>query len=556
MSLQKPEYIITLNQLKEKIRQARTRASFIVNTELLRLYWDMGNTILSQQRQQGWGAKTIDILSKDLKAEFPDFKGLSVRNLTYMKNFAEAYPAFGQAAVTPAQPLDLHSLEILQQAAAKLENPSPAIMQQLAAQIPWGHHLLILDKLKSDELRFFYMAKCIENGWSRNVLSAQIESELHKRSGKTISNFQHTLPATHSDLAQQTFKNPYVFDFLAMGEAIKERDLEQALIQHLKQFMLELGKGFAYVGNQKNLVVDGDDFFLDLLFYNYHLHCFVVFELKIGEFKPEFAGKLNFYTNTINAQLKGKDDTPTIGVLLCKTPNETVIKYSLQGIDTPIGVSDYTLANALPKQLNTEMPTVEELEAEIDREYEELKTPARKRFESLKEKLAALKKEEIKLTATTPVLFEIFDKGLMPLFQSLIRKMEDFKEMFVTNSYDWNGKDKSITDINELAASWKDESFLRSRMEFHFSYRLHGLKKAGTESFDTGFQLNYRIDIYWYGFILVNHNEQQPFVKKLYHEQLSKEDIEFITNTAYNSVLDNIEWQIERFKRTNNERLE
>jgi hypothetical protein len=279
----------------------------------------------------------------------------------------------------------------------------------------------------------------------------------------------------------------------------------------------------------------------------------VVFELKIGEFKPEFAGKLNFYINTINAQLKGKDDTPTIGVLLCKTPNETVIKYSLQGVDTPIGVSDYTLANALPKQLKTEMPTVEELEAEIDREYEELKTPAQKRFERLKEKLAALKKEEIKQTATAPILYEIFDKSLMPLFQSLIKKMEDFKDLFVTNSYEWYGKDKSIRDINELAVSWKDESFLKSRMEFHFSYRLHGLKKAGTESFDTGFQLHYRIDNYWYGFILVNHCNQQPFVKKLYHEQLSQEDIELITDTVYNSVMENIEWQIERLKKATNE---
>lgn len=373
------------------------------------------------------------------------------------------------------------------------------------------------------------------------------------RSGKTISNFQHTLPAAHSDLAQQTFKNPYVFDFLAMGEVIKERDLEQALIQHLKQFMLELGKGFAYVGNQKNLVVDGDDFFLDLLFYNYHLHCFVVFELKVAEFKPEFAGKLNFYINTINAQLKGNEDKPTIGVLLCKTPNETVIKYSLQGVDTPIGVSDYTLANALPKRLKTEMPTVEELEAEIDREYEELKTPAQKRFESLKEKLASLKKEEIKQTATAPILYDIFDKSLMPLFEALLKRMEDFKDMFVSYSYGWYGKDKIIPDINELATFWKDEEFLKSRMEFQFSYRLYGLKKAGTESFDTSFQLNYRIDNYWYGFILVNYFDQQPFVKKLYHEQLSKEDIELITDTVYNSIMENIEWQIERLKSKTNE---
>jgi predicted nuclease of restriction endonuclease-like (RecB) superfamily len=548
MSLLKPDYINTLNELKDKIRQARTRASFIVNTELLKLYWEIGTTILQQQEIQGWGAKTIETLSKDLKTEFPDFKGLSVRNLTYMRNFAEAYPLFVQAVPAQLQPVDLQNVEILQRLAAKLENPSPAILQQLVAQLPWGHHQLLLDKIKSNELRFFYMAKCIENGWSRNVLFAQIESELHKRSGNTISNFQQTLPPIHSDLAQQTFKNPYVFDFLSISEEMKERGLEKALIQHLKQFMLELGKGFAYIGNQKNLVVNGDDFLLDLLFYNYHLHCFVVFELKIGEFKPEYAGKLNFYVNTINAQLKSNEDKLTIGVLLCKTPNETVIKYSLQGVDAPIGVSDYRLANALPKQLKTEMPTVEELEAEIDREYEELKTPSQKRFESLKEKLAGLKQEEIKQTATTAILKDIFDNSLLPLFQALLKKMEDFKDMFVSNSYEWYGKNKTITDVNELAASWKDEEFLKSKMEFHFSYRLHGLKKAGTESFDTGIELNYRIDTYWYGFILVNYNNQQPFVKKLYHERLSKEDIELITDTVYSSVMENIESQIEQLK--------
>lgn len=489
MSPLKPDYINTLNALKEKIRQARTKASFIVNTELLKLYWEIGNTILIQQRQEGWGAKTIENLSKDLKAEFPDFKGLSVRNLAYMRNFAEAYPSFTQASIAQMQTADLQHPEILQQAAAKLENSSSLLLQQLAAQLPWGHHQLLLDKLKSDELWLFYMAKCIENGWSRNVLSAQIESELHKRSGNTISNFQQTLPAVHSDLAQQTFKNPYVFDFLSIGEEMKERDLEKALIQHLKQFMLELGKGFAYVGNQKNLVVDGDDFFLDLLFYNYHLHCFVVFELKIGEFKPEFAGKLNFYINTINAQLKTSEDRPTIGVLVCKTPNETVIKYSLQGVDTPIGVSDYTLANALPKQLKTEMPTVEELEAEIDREYEELKPPSQKRFESLKEKLASVKQEEIKQTATTPILHDIFDKSLMPLFQALLKRMEDFKDMFVSNSYDWQGKNKSITDINELAASWKDDEFLKAGWNFISHTGCTDLKKPGQKVLTQGSNL-------------------------------------------------------------------
>jgi len=242
----------------------------------------------------------------------------------------------------------------------------------------------------------FYLQKTLENGWSKSVLSLQINNKLFERQGKTINNFESTLLATDSDLAKETFKNPYVFDFLSMGEKMQEKDLEKGLINHLKNFMLELGKGFAYVGNQKNIQVEGDDYFLDLLFYNYIMHCFVVFELKMGDFKPEYAGKLNFYVNTINGQLKGKSDKATIGVLLCKTPNETVIKYSLEGIKSPIGVADYKLANTLPKQLKAGMPTIEELEKEIEGEYAELLKPVDNKKDSVKELVKGLKKTAIK----------------------------------------------------------------------------------------------------------------------------------------------------------------
>ncbi|MEQ8423891.1 MAG: PDDEXK nuclease domain-containing protein, partial [Cyclobacteriaceae bacterium] len=375
MSSLPSNYQQIINSLKEKIRRARFKASLAVNKELVATYWEIGCVILEQQKKEGWGAKVIDRLSSDLRAEFPEFKGLSVRNFKYMRAFAEAYPEFGMGQQPAAQMQTGHN------------NPSITIVQQLAAQLPWGHHQILLDKVKEPSQRLFYIQHCAENGWSRNILAEQIASNLYERQGNAITNFKDTLPDLQSDLAQQTLKNPYVFDFLGLGEEVKERELENALIQHLKSFMLELGKGFAYVGRQKNLVVEGDDFFLDLLFYNYLLRCFVVFELKVGEFKPEFAGKLNFYVNTINDQLKGKDDQPTVGVLLCKTPNETVVRFSLQGIESPIGVADYQLAQALPQQLKTEMPTVEELEAEIDKEYEELKNPTEKKWEELKQKL-------------------------------------------------------------------------------------------------------------------------------------------------------------------------
>lgn len=397
MTLPNKDYQTLLNGLKEKIRQARVKAILSVNYYLIQVYWEIGNTIAQQQQAEGWGAKTVDNLSRDLKAEFTDLKGLSPRNLRYMRDFATAWPHFPflqepLAKLTddpilqpPAAKLGAtRSLkvknQILQPPAAKPDSTfDNQTIQPLLAQIPWTHHTIILDKVKTTEERLFYIRKTIDNGWSKNVLGLQMESGLYKREGKAINNFSQTLPPYASDLAAQTFKSPYILDFLSLSESAKEKDIEKGLIEHLKRFMLELGRGFAYVGNQYNLVVKDDDYFLDLLFYNYHLHCFVVFELKIGEFKPEFTGKLNFYINTVNAQIKGAADKPTIGILLCKTPNDTVVKYSLQGISTPMGVADYKIAKALPKELKSELPSVKELENAL-----ESRTGFEKQLEKLK----------------------------------------------------------------------------------------------------------------------------------------------------------------------------
>ncbi|MEO6669449.1 MAG: PDDEXK nuclease domain-containing protein [Ferruginibacter sp.] len=492
--------------------------------------------------EAGWGAKIIDRLAVDLKQEFPDFKGLSVRNLKYMRAFAEAYPGFG-----------LQQIKLVQQPAAQLhniENQQIIIMLQGAAQLPWGHHQVLLDKVKPTKERAFYIHKAVENGWSRDVMVQQIETGLYARAGNTLTNFKQTLPGVQSDLAQQTIKNTYVFDFLGLTENIKERELERGLILHLQKFMLELGKGFAYVGNQKNLVVAGDDFFLDLLFYNYQLHCFVVFELKVGDFKPEYAGKLNFYINTVNEQLKGIDDKPTIGVLLCKTPNETVVEYSLQNIDSPIGVAKYELARILPANLRSEMPTVEELEMEIEQGYEELKTPSEKKLEALKEKLGSLKGPEVRQSANTTTLFKIFDKSLLPLFQLVLKKMEDLKDLFMGEYYFWQARDKNVTDINLLSAEWKEAQFLEGRMEYNFYYRLDGFKKAGIDAFNISFELRIKADVYWWGITLINYNEQQPFLKKLYGEQLTKGEMDNVIEIIKDSMLKEIDWKMEEINKT------
>lgn len=526
-------YIGVLSKLKQRIQAARMKAAYAVNKELLMLYWELGRTIQEMQEAEGWGAKVIDRISADLKADFPDFKGLSTRNLKYMVSFAKWFPTFGQQAAAQLQSEDTDAL---------------IKMQQVAAQLPWGHLQLLMDKVSTLEELSFYMLKCLENGWSRNILAEQIGTELFKRQGNAITNFNRTLPEAQSDLAQQTLKNPYLFDFLSLGEEIRERELENALIQHLKSFMLELGRGFAYVGRQKNLVVQGDDFFLDLLFYNYNLHCFVVVELKVGDFKPEYAGKLNFYVNTVNEQIKGPEDKPTIGVLLCKTPNETVVRYSLQGIESPIGVAEYELSKALPKQLKGEMPTIEELEAEIEREYEELKSPAQKRLDLLKQKISGLGKNEVQLGFSNEVFETVLRTSIVPMFQQLLIHLEEFEDMFMGSTYYWNGITRQIEVPEELIGIWNSDDFKRAQREYVFNYRLWGFKKGGTETFDTGIDLRFMVEPYWYGLILVNYNNQWPFIKKLYSESYTQEDLQLIIETISNRLMDQIDFNVERLR--------
>lgn len=363
--LNDPSYAEVLRDLKSKIQITRRNSLITVNQHLLSVYWEIGNAILHHQHEQGWGAKIIDRLSIDLKREFPEMKGFSVRNIKNMRAFAKAYPNFSivQQVVVQSQHAHNKRTEIVQALSAQLKGKHK--FTSLLAQISWYHHILILDRIKDMETREFYIIKTIQNGWSCNVLSAQIESKLHLREGRAISNFDSTIPSDISDLARETFKNPYLLDFIDVRKDLQERDLEKALIQNLKQFLLELGRGFAFVGNQVRFQVENDEFFLDLLFFNFSMNCFVVFELKIEDFKPEFAGKLNFYISCIDNQLKGKEHKPTIGVLLCKTPNKTVVKYTLQKLVSPMGVAEYELTKTLPEKLLKLMPTREELEDQL-----------------------------------------------------------------------------------------------------------------------------------------------------------------------------------------------
>nr|WP_198246711.1 PDDEXK nuclease domain-containing protein [methane-oxidizing endosymbiont of Gigantopelta aegis] len=323
-----------LAELKNRIHTAQQRATLAVNRELIMLYWQIGNDILIRQNAQGWGSKVIERLAHDLSTAFPDMKGFSSRNLKYMRAFAEAWS----------------DVEFVQQA---------------VAQLPWGHNLVLLTKLKQREERLAYAQKALEHGWSRNVLVTQIETRLLEREGAAVTNFEQCLPKPQSDLARESLKDPYRFDFLGLAAEAQERDIEQALLRHVTEFLLELGAGFAFVGKQVHLEVGGDDFYIDLLFYHLKLRCYVVIELKAGDFKPEHLGQLGFYLTAVDRQVKAAEDHPTIGLLLCKSKNKVVAEYALGDKTQPMGIAEYKLQESLPEHLETNLPSIEQIEREL-----------------------------------------------------------------------------------------------------------------------------------------------------------------------------------------------
>ncbi len=361
------DYAPLLAEIKARVQGARVKASLAANKELLALYWDIGNLILSRQKKEGWGAKVIDRLSADLQREFPGQQGFSPRNLKYMRAFAEAWPEPSSVQQAAAQSPAGKGADkaIVQAPLAQTDTTSTPIVQQPAAQLPWMHHCMLLDKLSTTSDRLWYAAKAVEHGWSRNVLALQIESNLHKHQNKAVTNFKNTLPPAQSDLAQGILKDPYLFDFLTLRDDANERAVEAGLIEHVEKFLMELGAGFALVGRQVHLEVGDQDFYLDLLFYHLKLRCFVVIDLKAREFTPEAAGKMNFYLSAVDDRYRQQGDQPSIGLILCRSKNRLIAEYALRDMSKPIGVSGYVtkLVESLPKALQGAIPSVEELEA-------------------------------------------------------------------------------------------------------------------------------------------------------------------------------------------------
>lgn len=332
-------YSFWLKELKNKVQFVQIKAAVQVNSALLLFYWELGQAIVDKQKSTQWGDGFLTQLSEDLSSAFPRMKGFSKRNLELMRRW---YLFYRQENLIAKQ-----------------------VVSQLT-QIPWGHNIAIISKCKNHEEAFFYVQKTIQNSWSRAVLIHHIESDLFQREGKAVTNFEVTLPAPQSDLARETLKDPYNFDFLTLTEKHNEKELEAALVNHVTQFLLELGAGFSYIGQQYKLEVSGDEFFIDLLFYHVKLHCYVVVELKAGKFKPEFAGKLNFYISAVDDILKSEQDNATIGILICKSKNDIVVEYTLKDIYKPIGVSEYTITKNLPDEFKSSLPSIEELEMELN----------------------------------------------------------------------------------------------------------------------------------------------------------------------------------------------
>jgi len=349
------DYQDGLRALKQRVVSARLRAALAASSELVALYYEIGAQIADREVHARWGSGFIDACSQDLRRAFPEVGGFSPKNLRYCRAFFRFYcdPAIWQQTV-----------------ATLAERPWAGVDAALAPQlgrIPWGHHIHIFTKCGTLAEAGFYIAQSIEQGWSRDVLALQLKSRLHERAGKAITNFSRTLPAPQSDLAQQALKDPYTFDFMAMTAPFNERDVEQQLTRHITQFLLELGKGFAFIGRQYHLEIAGNDYYLDLLFYHVTLKCYVVVELKNRRFIPEYAGKLNFYLSAVDSLLRREDDRPTIGLLLCRDKNNIEVEFALRDLNKPMGVSEYNLVESLPDNLKGALPTVEEIELDLQR---------------------------------------------------------------------------------------------------------------------------------------------------------------------------------------------
>ncbi|NML23338.1 DUF1016 domain-containing protein [Pseudoflavitalea sp. G-6-1-2] len=521
------KYQTVLSILKEKIREARRRATDTVNTELLKIHWETGKIIAEQEINEGWGSKVIDKLSKDLKSEFNDMKGFSPRNLRYMRDFFTAYPEFPVINYSVGQ----------------------TILQVPLAKLSWYHHITLLDKVKDSNERAYYICTTAERGWSRNVMVHQIEANLFKRQGNLPSNFATALPPEESELVQQIFKDPYFFEFIYQGDASREKDLEEALTKQITKFLLELGQWFAFLGRQYKVNLRDREFFYDLLFYHTKLKRYVIVELKIGDFQPEHIGKMDFYLKLADDLLRDKNDGNSIGLILCKTKDGVIAEYALRDSKLPIGIAEYKInellpehiQRELPEHIQRELPSIEEIEQNLGLEIEAVADPIAQRLEKVKQKLAVRSAGEIEAALDFAGCCKIFDNSFRPLMEKLTATLKEFNPSFVSHNYSWFTGTNTVNDLSTLEQRWKTESAFDTFRGVQYYYQLNGFKFAGTETFDINITLHLVVEKYWYGLKLGGYNNNEVFYKKLCNQYLTEPEIEDISTTIAEQILSDIE---------------
>lgn len=514
-------------RLKSQIQAARIQVVLSANVQMLDLYWRIGHAILDQQDTEGWGTKVIQQLSADLKSAFPDLKGISERNLKYMRAFAAAYPEFVQARLAQMEVAENGSLV------------SGSVQAKLA-QITWYHHITLLDKIKDEKLRYFYIEKTIENGWSRDVMVNQIELGLHLRQGKLQHNFSNTLPAAKGDLARELFKDPYKFDFLQLTQEASERELEDALINNIYKFLLEMGKGFAFMGRQVHLEKGGQDYYLDLLFYHTKLHCHVILELKIGDFKPEYAGKMNFYLSAFDEDYRTAEDGPTIGIILCKSKNKVTAEYALRDVHKPMGIAEYNLTSAIPADLQSDLPSIEDLEIELEKELEVPKSALEEKLTKLNQLVSGLGHQEMKVVQNIEITKILFNETLAALRSEVTNLLNPVANLFTDTivAYAINGRSSYLGSADLEADLISGENI----HELGLHITLNGFKKGGLKSFNRFFDLKFFLERYKY---LIGSDRQSIWEEHLYDKQWSASELHQLAETWVAKIIEEVSTSIE-----------
>jgi predicted nuclease of restriction endonuclease-like (RecB) superfamily len=508
--------------LKEKIQQSRLKTILHANAGMIATYWIIGDIIASQEAENGWGGKTVDKLARDLKNEFPDFNGLSPRNLRYMRDFAKAWP----------------QLSFLQQEVASLE--SSAILQHPVAKLSWSQNIRLLS-LKNPEERLYYANMSLQNGWNRDVLSLQIESQLFTRKGKLSNNFANTLPPKDSDLAHELFKDPYNLGFFELTEKAQEKDLENALIQHMAQFLLEMGKGFAFLGRQVHCEVDGKDYYIDLLLYHTKLHRHIVIELKIGEFKAEYAGKMNLYLSAIDSREVVEGDQPSIGLILCKSKSSVTVEYALRDLNKPIGVAELALkfTRDLPISFKSDLPSIEDLELELSKEITVSASPVQEKLGAIKAMLSKLDRKAVTEHKNGMAVLKIFEMVRL-LERKISEQLQSTMSLFLNH---WIAPTINTANQKGITLDKMKESLSENTQSVGIYVCLEGLIDAGEKNFDLHDSISFKLEKNKVGVI---NTGTSYWSEKSYNDLWTEDELDKITERFCLIILGRIEQEINK----------